>query len=416
MKTIKEINEKIRKGEAIILTAKEFCDMIRKGEKIKDVDVVTTATCGIMSGTMAVFSFKIAEKGVFIKAKEVLMNGIPVFPGPCPNERIGYIDVVLYGPSVSIYNEKYGGGELIKDLIDGKYIDVYVKSIEGKEIEDRINLNNMIYAKIITTRSCYKNYMAFINPREESIRTIFSVIPMKKNMITVSGCGELNPLEKDPLFKTIGIGSKILVNKAIGYVIGTGTRSVRERPNLSLCANIKEMSSYFIGQFITSFGPEIYNTIAIPIPILNEEILNNVKRTDNDIILPIADVYDRSILDYSNYANIWQGTDIEVKYYEDICKNCKIDPCPVSLYCPTRAFNNRILNKSLCFECGTCTWLCPNGAFKANLGKIKFKDREIPISSRLSCLKKAEILANYLKSIIEKGEFYLNEPSDKILI
>ena len=29
MKSVKEINERIRRGEAVVLTAKELCDMVR---------------------------------------------------------------------------------------------------------------------------------------------------------------------------------------------------------------------------------------------------------------------------------------------------------------------------------------------------------------------------------------------------
>ena len=63
MKSVKEINERIRRGEAIVLTAKELCDMVRRGEEVKEVDVVTSTACGVMSGTMAVFSFRVAEEG-----------------------------------------------------------------------------------------------------------------------------------------------------------------------------------------------------------------------------------------------------------------------------------------------------------------------------------------------------------------
>jgi len=72
IKSIEEINEKIKRGKAVILTAKELCDIIRRGEKVSasDVDVVTAATCGVMSGTMAIFSFEIAERGSFTRAKK----------------------------------------------------------------------------------------------------------------------------------------------------------------------------------------------------------------------------------------------------------------------------------------------------------------------------------------------------------
>ena len=53
MKTITEINRKIKDHDVTVLTAKELCDAVRSGESIsaEDVDVVTTATRCIMSGS-----------------------------------------------------------------------------------------------------------------------------------------------------------------------------------------------------------------------------------------------------------------------------------------------------------------------------------------------------------------------------
>ncbi|TFH29225.1 MAG: hypothetical protein E4G98_04215 [Promethearchaeota archaeon] len=44
---------------------------------------------------------------------------------------------------------------------------------------------------------------------------------MSKNTKLHHGVGALNPLENDPNFETMGIGSPILVNGAQWYVLGT---------------------------------------------------------------------------------------------------------------------------------------------------------------------------------------------------
>nr|MDO8062344.1 homocysteine biosynthesis protein [Candidatus Freyrarchaeum guaymaensis] len=95
MRSIDEINEKIRRGEAVVLTAEELKGMVRKGEavRLEDVDVVTTATCGLMSGTAAILTVPVAERGAFDRAEEAWLNGVPAIPGPCPNERLGMVDL-----------------------------------------------------------------------------------------------------------------------------------------------------------------------------------------------------------------------------------------------------------------------------------------------------------------------------------
>ena len=59
MKTIREINEKIRAGKAVVVTAEEIIDIVaEKGLKkaTQEVDVVTTGTFGPMCSSGAYFN------------------------------------------------------------------------------------------------------------------------------------------------------------------------------------------------------------------------------------------------------------------------------------------------------------------------------------------------------------------------
>ncbi|MHC1579801.1 MAG: homocysteine biosynthesis protein, partial [Candidatus Alkanophagales archaeon] len=98
------------------MTARELCDAVRGGEDVRfeDVDIVTAATCGVMSGTFAILSFRVAEPNTFERASRVFLNGVPAFVGPCPNERLGIVDVMVYGTAHR--DRKYGGGHLFRDL------------------------------------------------------------------------------------------------------------------------------------------------------------------------------------------------------------------------------------------------------------------------------------------------------------
>jgi uncharacterized protein (DUF39 family) len=128
MKTIDEIHEKISRGEAVVLTAAELKQRIAEGEAVTvaDVDVVTTGTFGIMSGTFAILHISIANPGTFHHAEKAWLNGVPAIPGPCPNERMGSVDLVVFGTSRA--GKSYGGGHLFRDLVEGKEIDVTVET------------------------------------------------------------------------------------------------------------------------------------------------------------------------------------------------------------------------------------------------------------------------------------------------
>ncbi|MCK4270682.1 MAG: methanogenesis marker 16 metalloprotein, partial [Methanogenium sp.] len=122
MKTNSEIREKIRKKTATIYTASELKQMIREGERVtaESVDVVTCGTCGIMSGTTAILTVPVAPAGSFSRADKISLNGVPCFPGPCPNERLGLVDLVVYGTASA--DRRYGGGHLFRDIVEGKDI------------------------------------------------------------------------------------------------------------------------------------------------------------------------------------------------------------------------------------------------------------------------------------------------------
>jgi putative methanogenesis marker 16 metalloprotein len=417
-KSLEQINQKIAKGTAVVMTADELCNLIREDQTITidDIDVVTTATKGLMSGTIAILSFKVAEAAIFKKAKILYLNDIPCYVGPCPNEWLGVIDCIVYGTTHSIAEpEKYGGGHLFRDLIENKDISVKVETIEGKIIETTTKLNEIPFAKMVATRNAFKNYLAFVNPHPENLKTIFSVQEFKGNFAeaTFCGCGELNPLQNDPALDVIGIGTPILMNGAIGYIIGSGTRSSKEKPNLMAIAEMHEMRPEYAGGFITSNGPEVINSWAVAIPVINEKIFQNVIKTDQKIELVVVDVKGRSALESITYADVWQDVDLQITYNNEDCIKCS--ECLVENNCPMNGFTQKDgINKELCFNCGNCVNLCPGKAFKGALGHLKILNRDIPITLRQSDRFGASNLANELKNQILSGKFKINLPISRI--
>jgi len=416
-RTLAEIKEKVERGEAVVMTADELCNSVRSGEDVgfEDVDVVTSATCGLKSGTFAVLSFKVAEREEFERASKVFLNGVPAFAGPCPNERLGIIDAIVYGTARR--DEKYGGGHLFREMIAHEEIEVVVETVEGRRIETATNLDEIPFARLCGTRNAFKNYFAFVNPRENKVASIFSVSEFEGAFkeLTFSGCGELNPLEKDPGMDTIGVGTKILMNGAEGFVIGEGTRSSAEKPNLMGIADMHGMLPEYLGGFRTSAGPEVWNSWAVPIPILNDRILENAKRLDEEIKLGVLDVNNRLPVGEITYADVWRDCDLSVGFDRSKCSECE-EECQVASICPTDAFDvlDREVNEDLCCNCGVCVRFCEGGAFYCNLGIVTISGREIPVTLRQSDRKRAVKLAEMLKRKILDGDFTLSEVAGRL--
>ena len=82
MKTYAEINEKIKKGTAVVLTAEEVSELsktLSPKEIAEKVDVVTTATFGAMCSSGAFLNF--GHSNPPIRMEKIELNGIRVSGG-----------------------------------------------------------------------------------------------------------------------------------------------------------------------------------------------------------------------------------------------------------------------------------------------------------------------------------------------
>ena len=426
-KTIREINEKLRKGEAVVMTAMEFKKEVRRGHKFKvsDVDVVTTATRAIMSGTSAMLVLPVAGEGEFARAEAMWLNGVPCFTGSHPIEGSGLVDTVVFGTEESRdFPGRYGGGHLLRDIVEGREIEVECLTGDGKTLFTSFTMADLKFARLYNFRNDYQNYMAFANIKNhrsyrENPRSIFACRPMPRlKGITVSGSGELNPLENDPHERVLRAGMKILVNKAPGTLIGYGTRSSQGMRALTLAADMLGMDPEFMGGFKTSFGVEVTNGIAMPFPVLNADILDDLANClDENIPLKIADIGDRIPIVNATYADVWKDAKLEVEFDGERCICCSFQ-CPAEYYCPMGAISwrKKEIDQTLCVACGACAANCLGGAFmgKGDVPRGRISDihafgRDIPVLFRQSNRYRAQVLAEYLKDLMLDGGFMLND-------
>jgi len=406
-KTIGEINARIARGDAAVYTAAELKGLARDGERFSadDVDVVTTGTFGVMSGTLAILHVPVSDPGSFGHADKAWLNGVPAIPGPCPNEHLGSVDLVVYGTSRA--DRSYGGGHLFRELVEGSPVEVDIES-GGRRFTRTVTLDELGSARLVTTRSAFKNYGGFLNLRPGTVRTIFSVRGLSgpSGELSVSGCGDINPLQNDPALLTIGVGTRILLNGGIGYIMGQGTRSSRDKPNISAFADMRRMNPEMMGGFVTSLGPECTSSVAIPIPVLDDAILSHLMVTNEEIPLPVSDIGDRVPVAISHYGEVWNETDLTVTYSPDSCIRC--EACEAAGYCPTGAITPHIgIDSGLCVNCGTCVRVCPGGAFHGNLGNVHVGRDNVPVTLRQSDRARALRLCEQLKDLILEKKFQI---------
>jgi uncharacterized protein (DUF39 family)/CBS domain-containing protein len=360
MRTIEEINQKIKSGDAQVLTAEEMKKLVESsGVEVafKEVDVVTTGTFGAMCSSGAIIN--VGHSDPPIKIQKAWINDVEVcHPGAAVDLYIGATIMSETQPF------EYGGGHVIEDLVRGKEVE-FKASAYGTDCYPRTRIKtnltkddlNQFY--LLNFRNCYQHYVCAVNSRDETIYTYMGKLLPRLRNATFSGAGELNPLMNDPDYETIGIGTRIFLGGTQGYVIGEGTQHDPQNQfgTLMVRGNAKRMTADFLkGAAFTGYGTSLYVGIGIPIPILNEGLARKTAIRNEEIFTNVVDYgiprRDRPKLGKVSYKELKSGT-------------------------------------------------------------ITIGDKRIRVSS-LSSLKTAKKIAGTLKSWIANGEFYLTAPVERL--
>jgi len=321
-KSYEEINNRLKKGRAVVLTAEEVKKMAEEqGLKAvsRKVDVVTTATFGAMCSSGAFLNF--GHSTPPIKMVKVWLNDVPACAG------LAAVDAYLGATEVSEHNPEYGGAHVIEDLIAGKNIklkavgrgtDCYPR----RDIETYINKKTINECFLFNPRNAYQNYAAATNSTDRTIYTYMGILLPNFGNATYATTGELSPLLNDPELRTIGIGTRIFLGGAQGFIAWNGTQFNTTQPRgrnqvplkpsatLSLIGDLKRMSREFIRAAVFErYGISLYVGIGIPIPVLDEEIAKFVAVRDRNINTYLYDYGHQShpVVAQVNYADLKSG-------------------------------------------------------------------------------------------------------------
>jgi len=375
-KTFQEINEKIKKGEAVVVTAEEMIDIVERNgavEAARKIDVVTTGTFGAMCSSGAFLNF--GHTSPKIRASKVWLNDVPAYGGLAAVDcYIGATEVVEGDPLNSVYPGEfnYGGGHVIEDLISGNVIKLRAEGYgtdcyPARKVEKNITINDLRNAVLFNPRNAYQNYNCAVNLSDTTIYTYMGMLRPRMANANYATAGQLSPLFNDPYYRTIGVGTRIFLGGAQGFVAWPGTQ---HNPNvlrgangvpkegagtLAVVGNLKEMTpEWLAAASILGYGVSLYVGIGIPIPILDEEMARFTAVKDEDIY---TQIYDYSM----DYPKGVSKSLAEVSYKD------------------------------------------------LRSGTIIIDGRKV-ITAPLSSYYKARLIANTLKEWIESGKFLLGEP------
>jgi len=310
-KTVKEINERIRKGRAVVVNAEEMVAIVRKEGKVKaarEIDVVTTGTFSPMCSSGLLFN--IGQQPPVMKVSRLWLNNVPCYSGiAAVDAYLGATEPCEDDPLNKVHPGRfaYGGGHVMEDLLRGKAVHLRAEAYgtdcyPRKHLDKDITLADLPNAVMLNPRNCYQNYNAAVNLTSRTIYTYMGPLKANSSNVNFATAGQLSPLFNDPFYRTIGMGTRIFLGGGIGYVIGEGTQHVQkpkrnerglpENPagTLMLKGDFKQMKPRYVrGQSLVGYGASLALGVGIPIPMLNEEMAWFTGVSDADITMPVKD-------------------------------------------------------------------------------------------------------------------------------
>jgi uncharacterized protein (DUF39 family)/predicted transcriptional regulator len=362
IRSVEEINEKIRRGDAVVLTAEEMIKLVESsGVEVaaKEVDVVTSGTFGAMCSSGVFLNFGHSDPP--IRMTQCWLNDVPIYKGLAAVD--GYLGATALSETLGL---EYGGGHVIEDLVSGKEIELRAESYgtdcyPRRHIETVITIDDLNQAVLLNPRNCYQRYDAATNSTDRVLYTYMGTLLPNYGNISFSGAGQLNPLCKDPNYETLGIGTRIFLGGGTGYIIGEGTQHSPSGGfgSLMVKGDLKQMNArYLRGSAFYRYGVSLYVGVGIPIPIINQKVASTAAVRDEDIFV--------SIKDYG---------------------------------VPSRPDLRPVVKKVSYSELRS--------------GRVEIKGKDVP-SSSLSSYKMAVEISEVLKKRIQEGSFFLTSPVENL--
>ena len=313
MRTIAEINDKISRQRAVVLTVEEVkARVVAVGvtQAAKEIDVITTGTFEPMESSGAIINLGHTDPP--IKIRQCWLDSVLAYSG------FGAVDLYLgatqgvdyLGTGDAVDGEESrerGGGHVIEDLIAGK--PVHLRALgQATDCYPRASFETTITRETINQfylfnpRNLYQNFIVGVNGGDRPLFTYLGPLQPRLGNAVYSNPGAISPLFNDPDLQLIGIGTRIFMGGGIGYIAWEGTQHFplqKRLPNhtpigpaatLALIGDAKQMHPRWVrGCYFKNYGPSLMLGVGVPLPVVHEEVVARCAVQDLDLVAPVVD-------------------------------------------------------------------------------------------------------------------------------
>ncbi len=313
MRTLDDINAKISDRQATVWTVEQVKAQVAERGAAAIAQIVDVITCGTfepMESSGAIINLGHTDPP--IKIRQCWLDGVLAYSG------FGAVDLYLGATQMaegsrsgdaldSDEGKERGGGHVIADLVADKSVqlraigqmtDCYPRA----SLETTITRSSINQFYLFNPRNLYQNFIVGVNGGDRPLFTYLGPLQPRLGNAVYSNPGAISPLWNDPDLDLIGIGSRIWLGGAEGYVTWEGTQHFpvqRRLPNrtpigpaatVALVGDAKQMSPRWVrGCYLRGYGPSLMLGVGVALPVLNEQVVTRCAVQDEDIVAPVVD-------------------------------------------------------------------------------------------------------------------------------
>jgi uncharacterized protein (DUF39 family) len=301
MRTIAEINERIRQGSVCVCTLAQVKQAVAErgiAQVAKSVDVIATGTFEPMESCGLILNLGHTDPP--IRLQRATLNGIEAYCG------FGAVDLFL-GAAQPGETPNYGGGHVIADLVADRPVRLRATGLVSdcyprRDFETLMTRQTVNQCYLYNPRNLYQNFLVGVNGGDRPLYTYLGTLQPRLGNAIYACSGALSPLLNDPHLATVGIGTRVLIGGGSGYIAWEGTQHFplqKRLPNgtpvgpaatLALIGDLKQMHPRWVrGCRFHRYGPSLMLGVGIPLPVLDEDVVARAAVTDDEIVAPIVD-------------------------------------------------------------------------------------------------------------------------------
>ena len=284
MRTWAEINQRLYRGQANVVTVAEAQQLVQEhglAGAAEQVDVIVTATFVPVSWAMLFFRPALAQPTH--RLEQAWLAGIPLQTGFQPQE------LVLEASATNNRGQQRGGGHLLEAWLAGERLTLRLQLRPGTHSsptswEGAIGLSDLERARLLIVQRSHPQGRVAVNSQSQAQPSELGLLLPEMRNAAHAWMGPWEPAILDPQGKAIVPGLPVLVAGGVGQV------AWREGNNIALSTELPSTRrEYLRALTIPGYAIGLAVGVAWPIAVLDPQMLAPLEKAEDRLQAEVLD-------------------------------------------------------------------------------------------------------------------------------